>query len=157
MKCGSIVRRRRKAQPVVAVIQSPASCLLFLAVFPARNPKGKVPGPASIVKVEAAGDGGTTLTSADGPYNDGAFRAKISPSITNSVEIWRVRAHAVVGLPLYWAILRFPVKGIGWRDCAACSSAGLFTIRNGARGHTGRARGELKTVRLEGPRHENAF
>src|SRR5208282_4921280 len=42
--------------------------------------RAKSPGPASTVKVEAAGDGGTTLTSADGPYHDGAFRAKISPS-----------------------------------------------------------------------------
>ena len=46
-----------------------------------------------------------------------------------------------------WAILRFLVKGIGWRDCAAFSNAGLFAIRNGARGERGRARGELKTVR----------
>ena len=38
-------------------------------------------------------------------------------------------------------------KGIGWRDCAAFSNAGLFAIRNGARGAVGRARGELKTVR----------
>jgi len=28
--------------------------------------------------VEAAGDGGTTLTGADEPYNDDAFRAKAS-------------------------------------------------------------------------------
>ena len=41
--------------------------------------RAKSPGPASIVKVEAAGDGGTTLTSADGPYHDAPFRAKISP------------------------------------------------------------------------------
>jgi len=41
--------------------------------------RAKSPGPASTVKVEAPGDGGTTLTGADGPYNDGAFRAKITP------------------------------------------------------------------------------
>jgi len=29
--------------------------------------------------VEAAGDGGTTLIGADGPYNDEAFRAKATP------------------------------------------------------------------------------
>jgi hypothetical protein len=38
-------------------------------------------GPASIVKVEAAGDGGTTLTGADGPYHEGEFRAKASPDL----------------------------------------------------------------------------
>jgi hypothetical protein len=48
--------------------------------------------------------------------------------------------------PLCWAILRFLVKGIGWRDCAAFSNAGLFAIRNGARVKEG-ARGELKTFR----------
>jgi hypothetical protein len=53
----------------------------------------------------------------------------------------------VVSPPLHWAILRFLVKGIGWRGCAALSKAGLFAIRNGARGQTGRAREELKTVR----------
>jgi hypothetical protein len=42
-------------------------------------------------------------------------------------------APAVDGLPLNWAILRFLVKGIGWRDCTDFSNAGLFTIRNGAR------------------------
>ena len=41
--------------------------------------RAKSAGPASIVKVEAAGDGGTTLTGADGPYNDEAFRAKTGP------------------------------------------------------------------------------
>jgi hypothetical protein len=67
---------------------------------------------------------------------DGAFRAKISPHY-ESFEIWRVCASAVVGHPLYWAILSFLVKGIGWRDCAAFSNAGLFAIRNGARGKEG--------------------
>jgi hypothetical protein len=38
--------------------------------------RAKSLGPASTVKVEAAGDGSTTLTGADGPYNDEAFRAK---------------------------------------------------------------------------------
>jgi hypothetical protein len=38
-------------------------------------------------------------------------------------------------------------KRRGWRECAALSKAGLFAIRNGARGERGRARGELKTVR----------
>jgi hypothetical protein len=77
---------------------------------------------------------------------DGAFCANTSP-VSLSREIWRVCASAVVGPPLNWAIVRFKVKGIGWRDCAAFSNAGLITIRNGARGQTGRAREELKTVR----------
>ena len=42
--------------------------------------RAKSPGPASTVKVEAAGDGGTTLTGADGTYTDDAFRAKTSPN-----------------------------------------------------------------------------
>ncbi len=43
----------------------------------------------------------------------------------------------VVGPPLDWEILRFLVKGMGWRNCAPFSNAGLFTIRNGARGKEG--------------------
>ena len=78
-----------------------------------------------------------TLTGADGLYNGRSVSRQNQPPITNSVEIWRVCASAVVGLPLYWAILRFLVKGIGWRDCAAFSNAGLFAIRNGARGKEG--------------------
>jgi hypothetical protein len=46
-------------------------------------------------------------------------------------------APPVVGPPLNWAIPRFLVKGIGWHDCAAFSNAGLFAIRNGARGQEG--------------------
>ena len=73
--------------------------------------------------------------------------APIPAPVSRSREIWRVCACAVVGPPLNWAILSFLVKGIEWRDCAALSKAGLFAIRNGARGQTGRAREELKTVR----------
>ena len=78
-----------------------------------------------------------TLTGADGLYNGRSVSRQNQPPITNSFEIWRVCASAVVGPPLYWAILRFLVKGIGWRDCAAFSNAGLFAIRNGARGKEG--------------------
>ncbi len=102
------------------------------------------PAPGSCGLTEACG---THWAAAGGLHNDGAFRAKISPPFTNSVEIWRVCGSAVVGPPLNWAILRFLVKGIGWRDCAAFSNAGLFAIRNGAQGARGRARGELKIVR----------
>jgi hypothetical protein len=41
--------------------------------------RAKSPGPTSTVKVEAAGDGGTTLTGADGPYDDEGFCAKTGP------------------------------------------------------------------------------
>ena len=78
-----------------------------------------------------------TLTGADGLYNGRSVSRQNQPLIKDSVEIWRVCAFAVVGLPLYWAILRFLVKGIGWRECAAYSNAGLFAIRNGARGKEG--------------------
>ena len=40
--------------------------------------------------MEAAGDGGTTLTGADGPYNDEAFRAKTGPHfqlVSSPVEL----------------------------------------------------------------------
>jgi hypothetical protein len=77
------------------------------------------------------------LTGADGLYNGRSVSRQNQPRIKDSVEIWRVCASVVVGLPLNWAILRFLVKGIGWRDCAAISDAGLFAIRNGARGKTG--------------------
>ena len=135
-------------QPIAIGIRPPAACPLFLAEFPARNPKSKVPKPVEHCQCGAQREQGEQ-------YIDRRRRAvqwteRFAPKsapITNSVEIWRVCASAVVGLPLYWAILRFLVKGIGWRDCAALSNAGLFTIRNGARGQAGRARGELKTVR----------
>jgi hypothetical protein len=39
------------------------------------------------------------------------------------------------------------VKRLGRRECAALSKAGLFPIRNGARGKAGRACEELETVR----------
>src|ERR1700722_8002827 len=88
-----------------------------------------------------------TLTGADGLHNGRSFSRQNQPRNKDSVEIWRVCASAVDGLPLYWAILRFLVKGIWWRGCAASFRAGLFTIWNGARGERGRAREELKTVR----------
>ena len=88
-----------------------------------------------------------TLTGADGLYNGRSLSRQNQPPITNLIEIWRGCVSAVVGPPLNWAILRFLVQGIGWRDCAAFSNAGLFTIRNGARVERWRARGELKTVR----------
>ena len=102
----------------------------------------------STVKVERRGNrASNTLTGADGLYNGRSVSRQNQPPITNSVEVWRVCASAVDGLPLYWAIPSFLLKGIAWRDCAAFSNAGLFAIRNGARGARGRARGELKTVR----------
>jgi hypothetical protein len=82
--------------------------------------------------MEAAGDGGTTLTGADGLYNGRSVSRQNQPGIKNSVEIWRVCASAVDDLPLHWAIPSFLLKGIVWRDCAAFSNAGLFAIRNGA-------------------------
>ena len=74
------------------------------------------------------------MIGADGPYNDGAFRAKITPPISNSFEIWRDCASAAISTPSDWAVLRFSIKWVGWRKCAAISDAGLFAIRNGARG-----------------------
>ena len=52
---------------------------------------------------------------------DGAFRAKIS-RLFISFEIWRGCASFVLRPPLNWAILRFMVKGIGRRECAALFS-----------------------------------
>ena len=115
--------------------------LLFLSCS-WQNPrreilKAKSPGPASTVNMEAAGDGGTTLTGADGLYNGRSVSRQNQPRIKDSAEIWRVCASTVDGLPLYWAIPSFLLKGIVWRDCAAFSNAGLFAIRNGARGQEG--------------------
>jgi hypothetical protein len=59
------------------------------------------------------------LTGADGLYNGRSVSRQNQPRIKDSVEIWRVCAPAVDGLPLYWTILRFLVKGIGWRGFAA--------------------------------------
>ena len=50
------------------------------------------------------------LTGADGLYNGRSVSRQNQPRIKDSVEIWRVCASAVDGLPLYWAILRFLVK-----------------------------------------------
>jgi hypothetical protein len=68
---------------------------------------------------------------------DGAFRAKISPP---HYELGLNKAHLRLcrwAFRPYWAILRFLVKGIEWRDYAAISDAGLFAIRSGARGKEG--------------------
>jgi hypothetical protein len=84
--------------------------------------------------VEAAGDGGTTLTGADGPYNDEAFRAKANPIS----ESFAMRRAPVVPFRFH-RIERFElsIKRIGRRECARLSKAGLFSIRNGARGREG--------------------
>ena len=82
-------------------------------------------------------DRSNTLTGADGLYNGRSVSRQNQPGNKDSVEIWRVCASAVDGLPLYWAILRFLVKGIWWRGCAASFRAGLFSIRNSCQ--TGRA------------------
>jgi hypothetical protein len=78
-----------------------------------------------------------TLTGADGLYNGRSVSRQNQPRIKDSVETWRVCASAVVGPSLNWAILRFMAIEIGWRGCAAISDAGLFAIRNGARGKDG--------------------
>ena len=97
--------------------------------------RAKSPGPASTVNVERRGNrASNTLTGADGLYNGRSVSRQKQPPITNSFEIRRVCASAIVGHPLYWAILSFLVKEIGRRDCATFSNAGLFAIRNGARG-----------------------
>ena len=108
--------------------------LLFLAEFPARNPRSKVPKPVEHCQCGAQREQGEQ-------YIDRRRRAvqwteRFAPKsapITNSVEIWRVCALRRC-LPLNWAILRFMVKEIGRCDCAAFSKAGLFAIQNGARG-----------------------
>ncbi len=97
--------------------------------------KAKSPSLSSTVNVERRGNrASNTLTGTDGLYNGPSVSRQNQPPTTNSVQIWRVCASAVVGPPLNWAILRFLVKGIGWRGCAACFWAGLFSFRNGARG-----------------------
>ncbi len=97
--------------------------------------KAKSPSLSSTVNVERRGNrASNTLTGADGLYNGRSVSRQNQPPITNSFEIRRACASAIVGHPLYWAILSFLVKGIGWRDYAAFSNAGLFAIRNGARG-----------------------
>jgi hypothetical protein len=146
---------------MVNSLPSSFALLRFLSCFWQNSRReilrAKSPSPASTVKVEAAGDGGTTLISADGLYNGRSVSRQNQPGIKDSVERWRVCASTVDGPPLYWAIPSFLLKGIEWRGCAALFKAGLFAIRNGARGKEGaRAGGELKTVR-PGPRHENAF
>jgi hypothetical protein len=87
-----------------------------------------------------------TLTGADGLYNGRSVSRQYQPPSRSRLK-YGASARAAFGSPLNWAIPRFSVKGIGRRDCAAFSNAGLFAIRSGARGQTGRARGELKTVR----------
>ena len=67
---------------------------------------------------------------------DGAFRAKISPQFRTRLKDG-ASAPPAFGTRLNWAILRFLVKRIGWGNCAAFSNAGLFAIRNGARGKEG--------------------
>ena len=116
--------------------------------FPKPKPKSNRGRNAAAVNVERRGNrASNTLTGADGLYHGRSVSRQNQPRIKDSLEIWCVCASAIYGLPLYWAIPSFLLKGIAWRDCAAFSNAGLFAIRNGARGAVGRARGELKTVR----------
>lgn len=77
-----------------------------------------------------------TLTGADGLYNGRSVSRQYQPPSRSRMK-YGASAPADVGLPLSWAILRFMVKGIGRRECAAFSNAGLFAIRNGARGKEG--------------------
>jgi hypothetical protein len=132
----------------IAIAMRPVAVYpLFLAEFPARNPKSKVPKPVEHCQCGAQREQGEQYIDRRrrAVQSTERFAPKSAP-ITKSVEMWRVCACAAVGLALYWAIRRFLVKGIGWRVCAAFSNAGLFAIRNGARGERERARGELKAV-----------
>jgi len=111
----------------------------------------KSPSLSSTVMWSAEGNrASNTLIGADGLYNGRSVSRQNQPRIKDSVEKWRVCASAIYSLPLNQAILRFMVKGIGRRECAALFLAGLFTIRNGARWKRGRACAELKTVRPGG-------
>jgi hypothetical protein len=98
----------------------------------------KSPSPASTVNVERRGKQGEQyIDRRRRPVQWTELFAPIPAPVSPSCEIWRVCASAVVSLPLSWAILRFLADGIEWRDCAALSNAGLFAIRNGARGKEG--------------------
>ena len=111
--------------------------------------RAKSPSLSSTVNVERRGNrASNTLTGTDGLYN-GRSVSRQYQSPSRSCMKYGASAPAVLGLPLSWAILRFMVKGIGRRDCAAFSNAGLFTIRNGARGQTGRQRRPPRSTRRQ--------
>jgi hypothetical protein len=77
------------------------------------------------------------LTGADGPYNDDAFRANISPRFHVFCDMTRLRLcrHFVfIGLGSSEITL---VKRRGIREGAASFKTGLFPIRNEARGKKG--------------------
>jgi hypothetical protein len=90
-----------------------------------------------------------TLTGADGLYNGRSISRQNQPPITNSVE-FQLGSATSNRLGFFWTETSSLVKWIGRRECAAFFKAGLFTIRNGARGERRCARGELKTFRPRG-------
>ena len=99
--------------------------------------KAKSPSLSRTVNVERRGNrASNTLTGADGLYNGRSVSRQNQPPLQTRLEYARM-CLCRCRPSLSWAILRFLVKGIGWRECAAISKAGLFAIRNGARGKEG--------------------
>ena len=100
MKCAYIVRPAERRNPLPSAFVR----LWFPCSWQYSRReilRAKSPGPASTVKVEAAGDGGTTLTGADGPYNDEAFRAKTGPHyqlVSSPAELTAIPVPIVIGL-----------------------------------------------------------
>jgi hypothetical protein len=126
------------------------------ATIPGAKSRSKVPSLSSTVNMERRGNrASNTLTGADGLYNGRSDSRQNQPPLRIPLK-FGASAPAVVGLPLSWAILRFTGQRI-WlarlRRLFQCRS-----VCNSERsaGERGRARGELKTVRLGGARHENA-
>jgi|SRR5665213_582120 len=107
---------------------------LFLAEFPARNPKGKVPKPVEHCQCGAQREQGEQYI--DRRRRAVQWKERFAPK-SDSLQI-RLKFGASAPLPLLalreLGNSKIPVKGIVWRDCAAFSNAGLFAIRNGARG-----------------------
>ena len=99
--------------------------------------EAKSPSLSSTVNVERRGNrASNTLTGADGLYNGRSVSRQNQPPLRTRLNM--ASAPPAFGTPLNWAILRFLVKGIGWRECAAIAKAGLFAIRSGAGGERGR-------------------
>ena len=106
----------------------------------------KSPGPTSTVKVEAAGDGGTTLTGADGLYNGRSVSRQNQPPLRTRLK-YGASAPAVVG----------PSPELGYSEIHGqknwvarmrrlVQSRSVCNSERSAR-ERGRARGGLKTVR----------
>jgi hypothetical protein len=88
-----------------------------------------------------------TLTGADGLYNGRGVSRQYQPPSHFRVKYGAAAPLPSLTLPWIGQFRDSRSKELGRRDCAAFSNAGLFAIRNGARGKAGRARAELKTVR----------